>query len=173
VKNIVIASILSFGLVGCAISPPVQSEPAKFEKIYEIQGLAKDQIYDGVRQWFAIAYKSADAVIQYEDKSAGTIIGKGNMAFPCTGALNCMANQNVLLTFTTRVDSKDGKMRVTYDDLMKKSNPSYSNGIRLNGYEIPIAKNSYDAEMVQSKLNLLSDEMASKIQKQQKVNSDW
>lgn len=172
-KNIILAAGLSVSLVGCATTPTEPLKSASFEKIYEVQGLTKNQVYDGARQWFAVAFKSANAVIQYEDKETGTIIGKGNMGFPCSGALNCMANQNVFITFTARVDSKDGKMRVSYDDLMKKSNPSYSGGIKLNGYELPVAKGSYDAELVVDKLNKLSDEMAEKIQKQQKVNSDW
>lgn len=172
-KNIIFTGCLFLSLAGCAATPIEQPKSASFEKIYELPELKKNQVYDGARQWFAVAFKSANAVIQYEDKETGTIIGKGNMGFPCSGALNCMANQNVLVTFTARVDSKDGKMRVSYDDLVKKSNPSYSGGIKLNGYELPIAKGSYDAEMVTAKLNKLSDDMAEKIKSQQKVNSDW
>lgn len=150
-----------------------QNQPIKFEKVYEVAGLSKDQIYDGARQWFAISFKSANAVIQYEDKAAGTIIGKGNMSFPCTSYLNCLANKDIKVDFTTRVDSKDGKMRVSYDDLRKVSLPKVSSGLKLSGYSLPIQASSYDGELVSKKLDELSDEMVQKIQSQKKVNDDW
>lgn len=55
-------------LTGCATTPSVPLEPVKLENIYTIDNLKQDQIYDGVRQWFATAFKSSKSVIQYEDK---------------------------------------------------------------------------------------------------------
>ncbi|MFX9397393.1 DUF4468 domain-containing protein, partial [Acinetobacter baumannii] len=91
----------------CATTPQQPSEPVKFEKVYQIDGLNQAQIYDGARQWFAVAFASANAVIQYEDKASGTIIGKGNMRYPCSG-MECLAmTGNERVDFTVRVDTKD------------------------------------------------------------------
>ncbi len=89
-KKILLAGFLGLGLAGCATTPQQPSEPVKFEKVYQIDGLNQAQIYDGARQWFAVAFASANAVIQYEDKASGTIIGKGNMRYPCSG-MECLA----------------------------------------------------------------------------------
>jgi hypothetical protein len=37
----------------------------------------KDEIYTKVLSYFAVAYKSANDVIQQKDKEAGVVIGKG------------------------------------------------------------------------------------------------
>lgn len=169
-KKIVLSVLCLFPAVVLAEE---KSQPIKFEKVYEVAGISKDQIYDGARQWFAISFKSANAVIQYEDKNAGTIIGKGNMTFPCTSYLNCLANKDIKVEFTARIDTKDAKIRVNYADLRKVSLPKVSSGLKLPGYNLAIEENSYDGELVSKKLGELSDEMVQKIQSQKKVNDDW
>lgn len=87
-KKLLLIGVLGISAVlsGCATTPQSPSEPVKFEKVYQIDGLNQAQIYDGARQWFATAFRSANAVIQYEDKATGSIIGKGNMPYRCSGS---------------------------------------------------------------------------------------
>lgn len=174
-KQLLLAGVLGFGLVlsGCATTPKQPVEQAKFEKIYQLEGLNQAQVYDGARQWFAVAFQSANAVIQYEDKSTGTIIGKGNMRYPCSG-MECLAmTGNERVDFTVRVDTKDGRMRVGYNNLTYSA-PSYmSSGIRMPAQNYPITESRKSTPLIINNLNKFSDEMAEKIKTQQAVNSNW
>ena len=84
-KKLLISGVVVSSLYGCATTPQQPVEQVKFEKIYPMGELKQAQVYDGARQWFATAFRSANAVIQYEDKATGSIIGKGNMQYRCAG----------------------------------------------------------------------------------------
>ncbi|WP_202740557.1 DUF4468 domain-containing protein [Acinetobacter sp. 'aerobic (ED)'] len=171
-KLILIGSFLV--LTGCATTPQKPAEPVKFEKIYQIDGLNQAQVYDGARQWFATAFRSANAVIQYEDKTTGSIIGKGNMAYRCSGFADCMTvTAGDRVDFTVRVDTKDGRMRVGYDNLTHYKPAQMINGVRYSETNRPITEGYPSAKIIVDELNKSSDAMAEKIKTQQKVNADW
>lgn len=172
-KKLLVLAIVGFGLVGCATTPKQPVESAKFEKIYQLDRLNQAQVYDGARQWFAVAFQSANAVIQYEDKATGTIIGKGNMRYPCSG-MECLAmTGNERVDFTVRVDTKDGRMRVGYDNLTYSAPSRMSSGIMIPAQNYPIIESRKSAPLIIGNLNKFSDEMAEKIRTQQKVNAEW
>ena len=54
-EKILLAGFSWIGLGVCDNSPTT-SEPVKFEKVYQIEGLNQAQVYDGARQWFATAF---------------------------------------------------------------------------------------------------------------------
>lgn len=175
-KNILLVGVLGLGLglTGCATTPVQPSAEVKFEKIYPMGELKQVQVYDGARQWFAVAFRSANAVIQYEDKATGSIIGKGNTKYICGGIIDCMAaTTGDRIDFTVRVDTKDGRMRVAYDNLSHYKPAQVINGIRYNETNTPITENHASAKMIIAQLDKSSDDMANKIQTQQKINTDW
>ena len=86
------------------------------EMFSEAQGLSSSQIYDKTLQWMAENFKSSKAVIEYQDKQAGTIIGHGSSSIFCSG-MECLIYSEVPFSFTLRVDIKDGKTRTTYKDI--------------------------------------------------------
>ena len=116
-------SILSLGLMsGCAttnaatIQSPVLST---YQKVIDLPGINKDQIYEGSHQWFAKNFQNSNSVIKYENKDTGSLIGKGSMKLVCPVGvydLDCHIDTN--LDFTVKVDSKDEKVRLTFEDLM-------------------------------------------------------
>lgn len=173
-KKLLIISALVLGMSGCATTPQQPSEPIKFEKVYTMDNLKQTQVYDGARQWFATAFRSANAVIQYEDKSTGSIIGKGNMAYRCGGFADCMtATPSDRVDFTVRVDTKDGKMRVSYDNLTHYQPSHMSGTVRIQESNHPIIETAPSAKIILNELNQSADSMAEKIKTQQKVNADW
>ncbi|RYL22178.1 DUF4468 domain-containing protein [Acinetobacter piscicola] len=175
-KKLLLGGVLSFGLAlsGCATTPQQPAEPVKFEKVYQIEGLNQSQIYDGARQWFATTFRSANAVIQYEDKTTGSIIGKGNMQYRCSGFADCMTvTTGDRVDFTVRVDTKDGRMRVSYDDLVHHRPSHISGNMRMPESNRAVTANYPSAKIIVDELNKSSDEMAEKIKTQQKVNADW
>lgn len=174
-KKIIFAGVLIGSLLtGCATVPPTPQEPVKLENVYTIEKISKDQLYDGVRQWFAIAFKSSKAVIEYEDKAVGTIIGKANTKYTCAGIGECfMGTTNDVLEFTMRVDTKDGRVRVVFSDLVYFRPAHYSGGTYYNDFRKAVLPTSEAARLNVPKLDQAVQDMVNKISTQQKVNVDW
>lgn len=175
-KNLFLVAVLGVGAVlgGCAATPQQPVTPVKFEKVYEMGGLTQAQIYDGARQWFATAFRSANAVIQYEDKATGSIIGKGNMPYRCAGFADCMlVTGGDRVDFTVRVDTKDNRMRVSYENLVHHRPSHVSGTTRMPESNRNITESYPSAKIIMDELTKSSDEMAEKVKSQQKANSDW
>lgn len=103
----------------------VYSEVVQLDSTYK-----KDQLFLAAKKWFAETYKSANDVIQMQDKEAGEIIGKGlfstflKMPFPLIG-------ESVNVYHTVKISVKDGRYRYEITDIYGKyySSPStYSSG---------------------------------------------
>jgi hypothetical protein len=135
-KKLLIIGVVGFGLVGCVSAEQQRSynNPMKsYSEIVDIPGKTKDQIYDQSRQWIAKSFKSSNNVIQYLNAESGTIIGKGNMPFPCRGYIECSAYANSNINFTLTIDVKDNKSRMSFNDLGIHMPPSISGGVKFNG----------------------------------------
>ena len=77
-KKLVLLALPVMTMIGCATVPT--SEPMKsYQRIVDVPNVKQDMVYEGARQWVAKNFKSANSVIQYQDKTVGSIIGKGNM----------------------------------------------------------------------------------------------
>lgn len=122
------ASILS--LTGCATIEQAKKPPmTQYEKIVEVPNTSKDEIYEGARQWFAKSFRDSNSVLRYQDKESGSIIGKGNAKMPCSG-MACLGTPRNL-QFTVKVDAKDNRARVTFDDLMIHTPYNYNSGMSI------------------------------------------
>lgn len=88
--------------------------PAQMEtqKVFEVPGLGKDEIFEQSKIWIAKNFKSSKAVIEYENKEKGIIIGNGAVRGYANGGL---AVFNVF--FTLEEEIKDGKVRVTTNNI--------------------------------------------------------
>ncbi|MCE1272438.1 MAG: DUF4468 domain-containing protein [Acinetobacter sp.] len=140
-------------------------------EVVEIPDMTQKAIYDGTKIWMAKSFKSSNAVIQYEDASTGSIIGKGNMKYPCKGTWNCLAHAESLILFTVKVDTKDNKARVTFNDLLLKVKGNVNGGVIIPGYEVPIAV-AKDKEIIEAGLKDVIQRYKQDIQNQ-KNDSNW
>jgi hypothetical protein len=104
-------------LFGCAGMHPVAETDRSFERIVEVTGYSKDQIYSFSKIWVAENFKSAKAVIEYDNKEEGVIIGNGVIPYPCSGGLSCMGTADWKVPFTMRIDIKDQKFRLTFSNI--------------------------------------------------------
>ena len=131
-KKLLAVASLGLFITGCASMPKMANEPlTKYERIVEIPDTNKEKIYEGSRQWFAKNFKDSNSVIKYEDAKTGSIIGKGSMQYKCMGgALACLGTENDKVEFTVRVDAKDNRARVSFEDLNMHSPSTYSAGVR-------------------------------------------
>lgn len=152
-KKLLIAGFMGFGLVGC-MTPmtPTQQDMPDITQVIEVPNKPKDQIFEESKIWIAQSFKSANNVIQYADKGTGSIIGKGNIKYPCDGLIDCGAFGNDNVNFTMKIDTKDNKARVVISDVTRTNLTYVQGGINNIGKEVPISIVEHQ-EKIATKLN--------------------
>src|SRR5665647_1743863 len=83
-KNLILITLLLIPCFSFAqeVQLPINPKTQKIEytDLVKVDStLTSDELYTRARSWFATAFKSANNVIQMEDKSSGIIIGKGTI----------------------------------------------------------------------------------------------
>ncbi len=107
--------VIYFSILGCA---GTQGMPARdLEKIVAVPGFTKNQIFDQTKIYIAENFKSAKAVLEYENKDTGTIIGNGRIPFPTDPGIQTLALNDWTIAFTMRVDIKEGRFRCTFTNI--------------------------------------------------------
>jgi len=127
-KKIMVVFLVVSGLVfsGCTTAPAVG--PMATERIIEVKK-SKDEIFVASMDWIAKNFKSAKAVIEYQDKEAGKIVGNGS-------AHVSFAILPVDTRFTLTIDVKEGKAKISIQNIYITST--------VNGYT---ARNNATPEM--------------------------
>jgi len=96
-------------LFACGTAPAtLQPEERVIQQVIEVDR-PRDELFDLAMEWVARAFRSAQAVIQYQDREAGKIVGKGNMTV--TYVLFSYPTY-----FTLTIETKDGRVRATVED---------------------------------------------------------
>lgn len=173
-KNIFIAAILGgvLSLSGCVSMPTPTDKPMEsVVEVVEVQGHKKDQLFEASKVWIAKSFKSANNVIQYQDQATGTIIGKGNILFPCEGFIDCRAFGKDRVNFTIQIDTKDDRARVSIYDITATNLTYVQGGINNIGQERPILIIEHQ-QRIQAKLKILIQQYKSEVIAQ-KSSSDW
>ncbi|MCK9170445.1 MAG: DUF4468 domain-containing protein [Treponema sp.] len=83
-----------------------RAQPEMLERIIESQN-TKEQLYVMSLQWVSKAFISAKTVIDFQDKEAGSIIGKGRI-----GNIDKENNISNLYDVLFKIDVKDNKARI-------------------------------------------------------------
>lgn len=135
---------------------PLTEEDRTIVQVFEVPGYTKDQVYSAARMWIAENFKSAKAVIEYENRDEGTIIGNGIINYPCGGAFSCMAKADWTVPFTMRVESKDGRFRLTFTNVHLAWPASYGSGIVTPAHDGPVNQRS-DMEKIGPELLKLGE----------------
>ena len=76
----------------------------------------KDRIYDQTVVWFAVTFKSSKTVIELKDKELGVIIGNAAVNANISIA-KWLPPVNNLFTFKMKVEMKDSKFRMTFNNV--------------------------------------------------------
>lgn len=88
------------------------------KQIIEFSDINKNSLYSASKQWVATNFKSANSVIQMDDKEEGVLIGKGTIDYPCTGnSWQCGGLSGAFIKFTLKIETKDNKVRITFSDI--------------------------------------------------------
>ena len=157
-------------ITGCAGLQPVREANTTFGEVYKV-GASKEQIFNVTKIWIAETFRSAKAVIEYEDKVEGTIIGNGMIPYPCTG-LACMSKASWKVPFTMRVDIKDQKFKLTFSNIRLSWGASYNSVVGVqSAHDGPVSLQG-DMDAIKPKLLVLGSEIVDAIQKNSKTK-DW
>jgi len=81
-----------------------------YTKVFEIQGVSRDEMYSRALNYFVYRYGSGKSVIQTQDKEKGTIVGKG--VYPDVHLGVGMASIKWDTWHILRIDIKENKVRV-------------------------------------------------------------
>lgn len=169
--KLVLLALLAFILLfsGCAGMEPVKSSDLTFNQVYEVKGATKEKIFTESKIWIAENFRSSKAVLEYENKDEGTLIGNGIVKYPCSG-IDCLAKHNWNIRFTIRADMKDDKFRLTFSNLGLSWPASYGPP-SSPAYDGPVNMQS-DMDAIKPRLLLLGDDLRNAILKGRQAK-DW
>jgi len=174
--------ILLLLFVFCA-SCSFAQKPIECDTIIECPGLTADQIYSRMKYFVADNFKSAQNVIQLDDKEEHHLLCKGNIRLEVRSLTWSMLDG--VINFTLDLQAKDGKYRLImrdfyHDNFNKKFGERWSMGYVYT--EVPDGfkkgKKPYN-EMKKRAMPLIIDTMAMTIAKlshsisESPKNSDW
>lgn len=169
----IVTLVASIALLTCAQASakrPAQltDEDRTVVQVYEAPGYTSDQVHTAARMWIAQKFESAQAVIEYENKEEGVIIGNGLVSYPCTGGFACSIRAEAWrVAFTMKVESKDGRFRVTFTNV-RLAVPAYN---YTAAREVPIA-DPKDMVNIRAKLLDLGNEIVASMDQVQ-ASDDW
>lgn len=172
-KKLLFTGLLVLSLTGCMSMPTPTSTPmTNVVDVVEINGQTKDQIFEKSKIWIAKSFKSANNVIQYQDKSTGQIIGKGTIPFPCEGFIDCGAFGQDRVNFTIQIDTKDNKARISFSDITATSLTYVKGGVNNIGGERQILIVEHQ-QRIESKLKSIAQQYKADVVNQQTESKDW
>lgn len=82
-----------------------------YQGVVTVEGKAMDDIYSNIKAWIAMNFKSANDVIQLDDKDNGKLIVKGNVVVYFTALKK---KYPARVNFTLSVDVRENRFRYTY-----------------------------------------------------------
>lgn len=158
-------------LTGCAGLEEAPESEKTFERIVEVPGATKDRIFESTKIWIAQNFRSAKAVLEYENKAEGRIIGNGAINYPCSG-MECLAKGDWKVMFTMQVDIKEQKFKQTFSNLVLSIPPKYDGiyGVKA-GSEIAVWQKG-DLNSIRPALLKFGDQLAASIQNT-KARENW
>ena len=99
------------------ILPLDENREIYYSDVVKTDSLNKDELFNLTKQWFVDAFKSANDVIQMEDKEYGILTGKGYFEQSFTLYLGKMFGSrtyNSNIYFTAKIQCKDGRYKYEF-----------------------------------------------------------
>ena len=92
-----------------------------FTEVVKADSASKAELYSKAREWFALNFKSADAVLEMDDKESGKLIGKAwqNINTPLL-----VRTTLTKIFYTIKIQLKDNRYKYTITNIYYKSYPN-------------------------------------------------
>lgn len=170
---------VALSLTACAGMKLAENPNKPIEIVLDASGKTQGQLFSAAKSWVAetriARMETADA-----DKDSSRIIVKGNGDRPCENTWDCLNHKDDTIGFTLRIDTKGGKVKMTFTNLMFHSpvrdDPKNRNVILStlhtrdgDAYAPAVTQNDIDA--ANKGANALANEFLSYVTKQS--GSNW
>ena len=122
-KLLLVLIFASIGFLAKAQRLPIDTvnNAVIYSEVVFVDNIPKDELYTRAREWFARTFRSAQNVLQMDDKSAGKIIGKGNDRGSVY--LAPLVASSFLERYTISITVKDGKYKYAIFDFTVQNDP--------------------------------------------------
>lgn len=105
-------------------------ENLSFAKVIPVEGANKEEIYATIRAWVASSYKSANTVIQMDDKDAGLIVC--NALFRYSYERPMYAAYEGTINYILKLQIKDGRFRAEMTNFYHKIGIDHATAFNQN-----------------------------------------
>ena len=106
---------------------PMNEGRVTYSEVVAVEGIDKDKLFARASKWFAEAYKSAEDVIQFSDKEAGEIMGRG--FFTTHWSAVFYSATEVDIWYETTIQFKEGRYRYVLTDFRIKYDTAISGSV--------------------------------------------
>jgi hypothetical protein len=100
-------------------------EPISFEKVIKVDSVKSNAIYNGLKEWIGMNYRSAKSIIEVDDKEAGLLIISPRKDYSI-GKLSYMCYDGTI-KHTIKFQIKDGRFKVVVTNFFHENNPGNNN----------------------------------------------
>ena len=105
---------LTFGQTEKKSPAPILDNKVNYTETIIVDSSKKDMLYGKAKLWFANAFKSANDVVQLDDKDNGIILGKGTII---KNEMTGLQSVKKTWKFTVKIQVKDGKYKAEIYDI--------------------------------------------------------
>jgi hypothetical protein len=133
-RNILLCLSLSILIMGCmTYQPPAKMtaddlKPLEFSEVILAEGITKDQLYSAAQAWFGNTYRSAKAVVDLQDPTAGRIIGKPLFRYEPSRLLGSARIRGVV-RYSVTIEVKDGRYRYFIGNFVHEGSSAVISGM--------------------------------------------
>ena len=115
-KKIFLFLVLLLSVLGAS----AQEKPLEFSEVIQAEGKSAQELYVIVKAWVATNFRSANAVIQMDDKESGILIGKSYFDYRAPKGMIYRFIDGYI-SFTLNVQTRQGRYKVTLNDFRHES----------------------------------------------------
>jgi hypothetical protein len=132
--------VASQGVRAQTLPPPLPGLPfdslthePNYHGVVAVPGVSAAELYGRAREWVALTFQDAHQVTQLEDASRGVLIGRGYQRVVANVSSLGMPIVR-LISFTFRLDFRDGRYRYELRDLGTRADVSLFDGSSTDSY---------------------------------------
>jgi hypothetical protein len=106
--------LLPFSLLAQQFPTDSTTGKITYTGVVQVDGTNKADLYARAREWFTDNFKSADAVLEMEDKEAGILVGK---AYSDITGMTATMMHAMKMWYNVKVEVKDNRYRYTINQI--------------------------------------------------------
>lgn len=95
--------------------PINENGEVEYTNVVQVNDVDQNELFSRAKEWFAISFKSAQNVLQMDDRTAGKLIGKGLIS-----AYGVVMNKPVdagYIDFIVEIQVKDGRFKYSFHSI--------------------------------------------------------